>query len=88
MLDQLDRVDFVAYNPESKQVEVVAKVYLKGDELVYEGRGAATCREMVEQSAHLAPYRKLGGYPLLAELCQAFRGTYFRATDVQEATLL
>lgn len=87
-MQRYDSVLFQAYNGEINEMETVCTVSLVNGKLVYEGKQADECKKMVKQSDYLEPFRKIGGYTLLAELCHAFQGSYFWATPVKEATIL
>lgn len=85
--NRYDRVDFRSWCPTTKRQEVVCQVNLIKGKLVYSGPKAKHIKKMVEEDSRLKPFRDIGGYTLLAELCQVYRGDYFYATQVIDASL-
>lgn len=83
-----DHCNFFEYKGDQDKMVKIATAILADGKVEFEGVEADRVEKMVKENDHLKPYLKKGGYPLLAELPLAFCGTYFYATEVQEATIL
>ena len=83
-----DQVEFKSWSKSMKDFETVCTATLVKGKLHYTGKEAEDIKQMVDENPHLEEYRAIGGYTLLAQLTYAYAGSYFYATDVQEASLI
>ena len=72
-----DHVIFKSYSETSDEFEDACTVYLVNGKLIYEGPDADDIKKAIEDNDMLKPYLKAGGYALLAQMPQAFTGSYF-----------
>ena len=83
-----DKVDFFEYNGDQDAVKKIATASLVDGKVIFEGEAADRVEKLLKGMDTLKPYFKIGGYTLLAQFPVEIHGTYFYATDVQEATIL
>lgn len=88
MVNRYDRVDFYAWDSDSKSMERVCQAFLVDGKIVYEGKYADEVRKGVEEDPHLKKFEAAGAYAVLARMQVAYQGSYFHATPVLEATAL
>lgn len=88
MQNRYDCVEFYEYDGEGRGMQKVCTVVMDGKELIYDGKSAKSVMDMVEGEPALEPWRKIGGYPLLAQLHVFFSAPNFYATPVKEAAIL